>query len=211
MTGKMGRNNCHGRHATTRPGEVMRPPGRTSWSRATASDLGERSASAASFINKDQRSTMRRFNRTVAADAVLPPTRSFSVHSFLAQDAAPWADRHQQAFQRERCSEHRWKTTASTPTSTRTSTPRWGSCHAPASRTTSTAPISSENPRPGGVIRVLEPMIDLRLHHRSEQPPDHAPDPPHGGDAVSEWHLPQRVHEPLVDAVWTNRSRFSAT
>ncbi len=49
------------------------------------------------MINKEAISSPV-FNRTMAADAVIAPTPSFSVHSFLARTSTPGVVDNQQAF-----------------------------------------------------------------------------------------------------------------
>ena len=207
MTGKMGRNNLAVMQLQT--GEAFGRPGDNFLVARYSRDVGERSRVGGLFVNKEAIDDAR-FNRTIAADAVFAPTRSFSVHSFLARTATPGVADNQQAFQtRVLFLNNRWNNYAEFPTSRTTSTTRWGSCRAPASGRRQVH--LERNPRPGGLIRVLEPMITFDLHHRSEQPPDHAPNPPHGGDAVPEWVLPQRVHGTAGSMCSISRSRCSPT
>ncbi len=97
-------------------------------------DVSRRSKVGGLFVNKESMNSSR-FNRTMAADALFAPTPSFSLHSFIAKTSTPGVERRPARLPRPRAlPEHALEYhSPSSPTSTGTSTPKSGSCRAPAS------------------------------------------------------------------------------
>jgi hypothetical protein len=155
MTGKMGRNNLAVMQLQT--GEAFGRPGENFLVARYSRDVGERSRVGGLVVNKEAIDDAR-FNRTVAADAVFAPTRSFSVHSFLARTATPGVTDNQQAFQtRVLFLNNRWNNYAEFTDIEDNFNAEVGFVPRTGIRTTSLH--LERNPRPGGLIRVLEPMI----------------------------------------------------
>ena len=160
-------------------------------------DLLRRSKVGGLVVNKEGIDSAS-FNRTIAADALFAPTRSFSRSLVHREDVDAWRLRRPDGVPRPGAvPEHEVADLrASSPTSTTTSTTRSGSFRAGASGRRKVH--LERNPRPGGLIRVMEPMINLDLHDGSEQPAADAARPPHARHAVPERRLPERLVQQLV-------------
>ena len=163
LTGKMGDHNLAVMQLQTdaafgRPGESVLV-GRYS------RDIGERSRIGALMVNKEGIDDAR-FNRTIAADALIAPTRTFSVHSFLARTSSPGVASDQQAFHtRALFLNNRWNTFAEFTDIERNFNAEAGFVPRTGIRTTTVH--VERNPRPGGLIRVMEPM--LRIDYTTDQ------------------------------------------
>ena len=122
-------------------------------------DLFSRSKVGGLVVNKESVGSDR-FNRTFAADAVIAPTRSFTVHSFLAQTSSPGVTDQQQAFNtRAMFLNNKWNTYAEFTDIEDNFNAEVGFVPRKGIRTTSLH--LERNPRPGGLIRVMEPMMNL--------------------------------------------------
>jgi hypothetical protein len=110
-------------------------------------------------INKEAIGSSR-FNRTFAADALLAPTSSFSIHSFAARTSTPGVADGQDAFHtRALFLNNRWNTFAEYTDIGDNFNAEAGFVPRKGIRTTKVH--LERNPRPGGWIRVMEPMINL--------------------------------------------------
>ena len=122
-------------------------------------DLFGRSKIGGLVINKET-SGSGRFNRTFVADSVLAPTSSLSFHTFLAQTATPGVNEGQRAFHtRALLLNTKWNTFAEFTDIQDNFNNEVGFVPRTGIRTTKVH--LERNPRPGGWIRVLEPMINL--------------------------------------------------
>ena len=163
LTGKMGSHNVAVMQLQTdaafgRPGESVLV-GRYS------QDVGERSKFGALVVNKEAIDDAR-FNRTIAADALFAPTRSFWLHGFLARTASPGVSDGQQAFHaRANFLNTRWNTFAEFTDIEQNFNAEAGFVPRTGIRTSSFH--IERNPRPGGLIRVMEPM--LRMDYTTDQ------------------------------------------
>jgi len=122
-------------------------------------DVFSRSKVGGLVINKEAAGS-ERFNRTFAADAVIAPTRSFSIHSFLAKSSSPAIPEQQQAFNtRAMFLNDKWDTYAEFTDIEDNFNAEVGFVPRKGIRTTSLH--LERNPRPGGLIRVMDPMLTL--------------------------------------------------
>jgi hypothetical protein len=174
MTGKLGRNNVAVMQLQT--GEAFDRPGENFLVGRYSRDVGERSRIGALVVNKEAIDDAR-FNRTVAADMLLAPTPSLSVHSFLARTATPGVADNQQAFHsRVGFQNSRWNSYGEFTDIEDNFNAEAG--FVPRTGIRKTTLHIERNPRPGGPIRVMEPMFNIdyitdqqnrlvtrRLHH----------------------------------------------
>ena len=122
-------------------------------------DLSRRSKVGGMIINKEGIDSGS-FNRTVAADALYAPNASFSLHSFIAKTATPGDNDDQLAFHsRALFLNTKWQTYAEYTDIDRNFNDELGFIPRTGIRTTKLH--LERNPRPGGIIRVMEPMINL--------------------------------------------------
>jgi hypothetical protein len=157
MTGKLGTNNIavmdiQTEAQGTRPGEnflVAR----------YSKDLSTRSKIGGLLVNKEANDSSR-FNRTFAVDGTYAPTRSFSVQSFLAQTASPGVDSEQQAFHaRVLFLNNKWQTYGEYTDIDDNFNAEVG--YVPRRGIKQSKVHLERNPRPGGLIRVMEPMMNI--------------------------------------------------
>ena len=157
MTGKVGAHNLalldlQTEAAAGRPGENFLV---TRYSR----DVFARSKVGGLMINKEA-SDSTHFNRTFAADALFAPTQSFSVQSFIARTSSPGvADQQQAVHARALLHNTRWQTFAEFTDIEENFNAEVGFVPRTGIRTTRVH--LERNPRPGGLIRVMEPMINI--------------------------------------------------
>jgi hypothetical protein len=157
LTGKLGAHNVAVMQIQT--GDTADRPGENFLAARYSRDLGERSRVGGLVVNKEAIGDPR-FNRTMAADAVFAPTRSFSVHSFLARTATPGVTDDQQAFHtRAMFLNNRWNSYAEFTDIEDNFNAEAGFVPRTGIRT-STLHVE-RNPRPGGLIRVMEPMLNV--------------------------------------------------
>jgi hypothetical protein len=122
-------------------------------------DVFERSKVGGLVINKEAVDSTQ-FNRTFAADALFAPTQSFSVQSFIARTSSPGVSDEQQAFHaRALFHNTRWQTFAEFSDIEENFNAEVGFVPRTGIRTTKVH--LERNPRPGGLIRVMEPMINI--------------------------------------------------
>ena len=122
-------------------------------------DMFSRSKVGGLVINKEA-SGLARFNRTFAADALIAPTRSLSFHSFLARTSSPGISDQQQAYHaRAMFVNNKWNTYAEYTDIDDNFNAEVG--FVPRTGIRMTSLHVERNPRPGGLIRVMEPMMNL--------------------------------------------------
>jgi len=174
MTGKIARHNIAVMELQT--GDGVGHVGENFLVARYSSDLGARSRVGALVVNKEAIGDAR-FNRTFAADATIAPTQSFSIHSFLARTSTPGIADNQQAFHgRALFQNSQWNTYGEFTDIEEHFNAEAGFVPRTGIRR-STLHIE-RNPRPGGIIRVMEPMFNIdyitdqqnrlitrRLHH----------------------------------------------
>lgn len=122
-------------------------------------DVARRSKVGGLLINKESMSSGR-FNRTMAADALFAPTQAFSLHSFIAKTSTPGVEGDQHAFHaRALYWNTRWNSFAEFTDIDKNFNAEAGFVPRTGIRTTKLH--LERNPRPGGLIRVMEPMINI--------------------------------------------------
>jgi hypothetical protein len=122
-------------------------------------DLFGRSKIGGLVINKEATSSVR-FNRTFVADSVLAPTPSLSFHTFVARTSSPDVSDGQQAFHaRALLLNTRWNTYAEYTDIDEHFNAEVGFVPRTGIRTSKLH--VERNPRPGGWIRVMEPMMNV--------------------------------------------------
>jgi len=123
-------------------------------------DVSARSKIGGLVINKDA-SGSTSFNRTFAADAVVAPTPSFSIHSFLAKTSSPGVTEQQQAFySRALFLNNQWNSYAEYTDIEDNFNAEVG--FVPRTGIRNTTLHLERTPRPGGIIRVMRPMLNFR-------------------------------------------------
>jgi hypothetical protein len=174
LSGKMGNNNVGLMQLQT--GEEFGRPGENFLVGRYSRDVGQRSRIGGLVVNKEGIDSPI-FNRTMAADAVIAPTPSLSFHSFLARTASPGVTDDQQAFHgRVLFQNSKWNTYGEFTDIEDNFNAEAGFVPRTGIRTTKFH--LERNPRPGGLIRVMEPMFNIqyttdqhnrlitrRLHH----------------------------------------------
>jgi hypothetical protein len=157
VTGKMSGHNVAVMNLQTRA--VSTRPGENFFVSRYSKDFMRRSKIGGLFVNKEGIDSTR-FNRTVAADALIAPTQNFSVHTFLAKTSTPELADNDLAFHtRALFLNPKWQTFAEYTDIGENFNAEVGFIPRRGIRTTK---IHLErNPRPGGLIRVLEPMVNL--------------------------------------------------
>ena len=122
-------------------------------------DVNRRSKFGGLFINKESMNSVK-FNRVVAADALFAPTRSFSVHTIAAKSSSPGKSEEQNAFHtRALFLNTRWQTFAEFSQIDPNFNDEVG--FVPRTGIRQTKVHLERNPRPGGLIRVMEPMANI--------------------------------------------------
>lgn len=122
-------------------------------------DISRRSKLGGLFINKDQVGTGR-FNRTMAIDGVYMPTSTFSLLTFLAKTSSPDIATEQTAFHaRALFLNTRWNTFAEYTDIGDNFNAEVG--FVPRRGIRQSKLHIERNPRPGGIIRVMEPMWNV--------------------------------------------------
>ena len=174
MTGKVGGHNLAVMDIQT--DSAAGSPGENFFVGRYSKDLFGRSKVGGLVINKEAAGS-RHFNRTVVADAVLAPTRSLSFHTFLARTSTPGVTDGQQAFHaRALFLNTKWNSYAEYTDIQDNFNAEVGFVPRTGIRTSKVH--IERNPRPGGWIRVMEPMFTVtnttdqhnrlltrRLHH----------------------------------------------
>jgi hypothetical protein len=174
MTGKMGDHNVAVMQLQT--GGAFGRPGENFLVGRYSRDIGQRSKIGGLLVNKEGVDSPL-FNRTMAADAVIAPTPSLSFHSFVARTASPGVADNQQALHgRVLFQNSRWNTYGEYTDIEDNFNAEAGFVPRVGIRTSKFH--IERNPRPGGLIRVMEPMFNIqyttdqqnrlitrRLHH----------------------------------------------
>ena len=174
MTGKVGGHNLAVMQLQT--GEAFGRPGENFLVGRYSRDVGQRSRIGTLLVNKEGFDSPL-FNRTIAADATIAPTASLSFHSFIARTASPGVADNQQAWHgRVLFQNSRWNTYGEYTDIEENFNAEAGFVPRVGIRTSKLH--IERNPRPGGLIRVMEPMFNIqyttdqnnrlitrRLHH----------------------------------------------
>jgi len=131
-------------------------------------DVNRRSKFGGLIINKDSVNSGR-FNRIVAADALFAPNRSFSLHTIAAKSYSPGSNEQSSAYHtRALFLDTRWQTYAEFSQIDPNFNDEVG--FVPRTGIRQTKVHLERNPRPGGLVRVMEPMINViyitDLHNR---------------------------------------------
>jgi hypothetical protein len=122
-------------------------------------DLNRRSRFGGLFINKESINSTR-FNRVTAADAVFAPTRAFSIHTIAAKSFTPGVSEDQNAYHaRALYLDTKWQTYAEFSQIDPNFNDEVG--FVPRRGIRQTKVHLERNPRPGGLIRVMEPMMNI--------------------------------------------------
>jgi hypothetical protein len=122
-------------------------------------DVNRRSKFGGLFINKESIDS-RRFNRVAVADALYAPTRAFSVHTIAAKSMTPGVTEDQNAYHtRALYLDTKWQTYAEFSQIDRNFNDEVG--FIPRTGIRQTKVHIERNPRPGGLIRVMEPMMNI--------------------------------------------------
>lgn len=122
-------------------------------------DLSRRSKLGGLFVNKDQTGTGR-FNRTMAVDGLYMPTSTFSLQTFLAKTSSPDVATEQTAFHtRALFLNTKWNTFAEYTDIGDNFNAEVG--FVPRRGIRQSKLHLERNPRPGGIIRVMEPMWNV--------------------------------------------------
>ena len=122
-------------------------------------DINRRSKLGGLFINKESMNSAR-FNRVVAADALFAPNRAFSLHTIAAKSMTPGVDTDNNAYHaRALYLDTRWQTYAEFSQIEPNFNDEVG--YVPRTGIRQSKIHLERNPRPGGRIRVMEPMINV--------------------------------------------------
>jgi len=122
-------------------------------------DINRRSKFGGLFINKESMNTAR-YNRVMAADALWGPTRAFSIHTIAAKSVTPGMTEEQNAYHaRALYLDTKWQTYAEFSQIDPNFNDEVG--FIPRKGIRQTKVHLERNPRPGGLIRVMEPMINV--------------------------------------------------
>ena len=168
-------------------------------------DLNRRSRLGGMFINKESMNSGA-FNRVTAADALYAPTRAFSIHTIAAKSFTPGVSEEQNAYHaRALYLDTKWQTYAEFSQIDPNFNDEVG--FIPRKGIRQTKVHLERNPRPGGLIRVMEPMMNIIYITDNQQPAAHATHPSHGGHAVPEWRVSERLVEPAGSIRSMSRSR----
>ena len=157
VTGKMSGHNVAVMDLQT--GEVGSRPGDNFFVTRYSRDFKRRSKVGGLFVNKETNDSTR-FNRTMVFDALVAPTQSFSIHSFIAKTSTPGIESDDLAFHaRALFLNNKWQTFAEYTEIGPNFNAEVGFVPRKGIRTTKVH--LERNPRPGGLIRVMEPMMNL--------------------------------------------------
>jgi hypothetical protein len=158
MTGKVGDHNVAVMQLQT--GDAYGRPGENFVVARYSNDIGRRSRIGGLVVNKEAIGDAR-FNRTFAADTLIQPTPSFSVHSFIARTATPGVTDQQQAFHtRAQFQDSRWNTYGEFSDIDDNFNAETG--FVPRRGIKVTRVHIERNPRPGGIVRVMDPMLQVQ-------------------------------------------------
>ena len=157
LTGKIGRNNVAVMDIQTEA--YNGKPSNNFLVARYSHDIGRRSKIGGLFINKEARGSAL-FNRTIAADGTWAPTRSFSWQTIIAKTATPGVEKEQQAFHtRALFMNNKWQTYAEYTDIDNHFNDEVG--FVPRVGIHQTKVHLERDPRPGGRIRMFEPMVNV--------------------------------------------------
>jgi len=157
MSGKVGDHNVAVMQLQT--GDAYGHPGENFVVARYSNDIGARSRIGGLVVNKEAAGDAR-FNRTFAADTLIQPTPSFSLHSFIAKTATPGVTDDEQAFlARAAFQNSRWNSELEFTDIDDNFNAEAG--FVPRTGIKTTRLHIERNPRPGGLIRVMEPMLNI--------------------------------------------------
>jgi len=158
MTGKVAGHNLAVMDLQTDDG--FGGPGENFFVARYSKDMSTRSKIGGMVINKEAMGSTD-FNRTFAVDAVVAPTPSFAVHSFLAKTSSPGVTEQQQAlYSRALFLNDQWNTYAEFIDIEDNFNAEVG--FVPRTGIRNTTLHLERNPRPGGIVRVMRPMLNVR-------------------------------------------------
>ena len=122
-------------------------------------DINRRSKLGGLFINKESMNSAR-FNRVVAADALFVPTRAFSLQTIAAKSMTPGIETDNNAYHaRALFLDTKWQTYAEYSQIEPNFNDEVG--YVPRTGIRQSKVHLERTPRPGGRIRVMEPMINV--------------------------------------------------
>jgi len=122
-------------------------------------DIRRRSKLGGLFINKESMNSPR-FNRVAAADALFAPNRAFSIHTIAAKSMSPNVTTENNAYHaRALYLDTKWQTYAEFSQIDRNFNDEVG--FIPRTGIRQSKVHIERNPRPGGLIRVMEPMMNI--------------------------------------------------
>ncbi len=157
LTGKVSGNNIAVMDLQTE--EVNGRPADNFLVARYSKDINRRSKIGGLLINKESMSSAR-FNRLVSADALFAPTRAFSLHTIAATSMTPGIDSDNNAYHaRALYLDTRWQTYAEFSQIEPNFNDEVG--YVPRTGIRQSKVHLERNPRPGGRIRVMEPMINV--------------------------------------------------
>ncbi|MEQ1910914.1 MAG: DUF5916 domain-containing protein [Vicinamibacterales bacterium] len=157
LTGKMGSNNIAVMDLQTE--EFGGQPADNFLIARYSKDINRRSKFGGLFINKESVNSAK-FNRVVVADALFAPTRAFSVHTIAAKSSTPGVSADQNAYHaRALYLDTKWQTYAEFSQIEAGFNDEVG--FIPRKGIRQTKVHLERNPRPGGLIRVMEPMFNV--------------------------------------------------
>jgi len=157
MTGKVGGHNLAVMDIQT--DRAFEKPGDNFFVARYSKDLFGRSKVGGLVINKETAGASH-FNRMIVADTLFAPTRSLSFQTFLARTSTPGVSDGQQAFHaRALFLNTKWQTFAEYTDIQDNFNAEVGFVPRTGIRTTKVH--IERNPRPGGWIRVMEPMFNI--------------------------------------------------
>jgi hypothetical protein len=158
LTGKVGDHNVALMQLQT--GEAFGRPGENFLVARYSNDIGRRSRVGGLLINKEAIDNPA-FNRTLAADALFAPTPSLSVHTFLARTSTPGVtDNQQMSHTRVAFENSRWNTFGEFTDIEENFNAEVG--FVPRTGVRMLYGHIERNPRPGGRVRVIEPMFSIQ-------------------------------------------------
>ena len=122
-------------------------------------DINRRSKIGGLLINKESMNSAK-FNRVVAADALFAPNRAFSLHTIAVKSYSPGVSTDSNAFHaRALYLDTKWQTYAEFSQIDPNFNDEVG--FVPRTGIRQTKVHLERNPRPGGLIRVMEPMVNV--------------------------------------------------
>lgn len=157
MTGKVNGNNIAVMDLQTE--EYGPQPGQNFLISRYSKDIGRRSKVGGLFINKESMNSGM-YNRVMSADALFAPNPSFSIHTIAAKTFTPGVSGDDLAYHaRALYLDRKWQTYAEFTNIDPNFNDEVG--FIPRKGIRQTKVHLERNPRPGGIIRVMEPMANI--------------------------------------------------